>query len=126
MAFRNELFAASPPRFQEARQAFALGACLALSACGGAPSEADMRAAVDSQVKAQTTAMEGFVGKKAMEASKGMTPEIKSFRKIGCKEDGEKAYRCDVEVEVSQLGSTAKSAKSMRFVKGSDGWAVSN
>ena len=103
----------------------ALGGCLALSACSSAPSEAEMRAALDKQLKAEMTVMEGVVGKKAMDMSKGMTPEIKSFRKIGCKEDGEKAYRCDVEVEVSQLGNTSKRAQPMRFVKGADGWAVS-
>lgn len=58
------------------------------------------------------------------ETAARMFPEIKKFQKIGCTEDGEKAYRCDVEIDVLQLGTTNRSTVSMRFVKASDGWAV--
>lgn len=97
-------------------------ACSVLAGCGGAPSESDIKAAVEKQVKAERDAMEQISGKPAMEMVKGMFPEIKSVHKIGCKEDGEKAYRCDVELEVAQGKQTGKNAASLRFVKGSDGW----
>ena len=57
---------------------------------------------------------------------KNMIPEIRGIQKIGCKADGEKAWRCDVEMEVSQGGTTQKTPANMRFVKTSDGWAVTN
>lgn len=97
-------------------------ACSVLVGCGGAPSESDIKAAVEKQVKAERDAMERISGKQAMEMMKGMFPEIKSVHKIGCKEDGEKAYKCDVEVEVVQGNQTGKNAAVLRFVKGSDGW----
>ena len=104
------------------RLAAALFLCAGLAACGSEPSEGEMRAAVDRQVADQAKALEAFVGKS--QASKGLAPEIKSLRKIGCKPDGEKAYACDVEVEVSHLGSTIKAVRPVRFVKGGEGWAV--
>lgn len=51
--------------------------------------------------------------------------EIVAARKLGCKEDGEKAYRCDVEIEVKQGGKTIKAPPtSLRMVKGSAGWSA--
>ena len=38
------------------------------------------------------------------------------------KEDGEKAYKCDVKMEVALSGKTNKGIAPIRFVKGSDGW----
>lgn len=104
------------------RVAMGLAACAALAGCGGAPSESDMRAALDRRVAAQVKGAECYLGKSVA----GLAPEIKQFKKIGCKEVGENAYLCDVEVEVSQLGTTNKAATSMRFVKASDGWALAN
>ncbi len=73
-------------------------------------------------MKAEKDAMEQIAGATGMNMFKGMTPEIKSVHKIGCKEDGEKAYKCDVELEVTQGNKTGKNAAAIRFLKGSDGW----
>lgn len=110
---------------QIARVIAAAATCVLLSACGGSPSEADLKSAVDRQVKAEAEAMERVVGKQGMAMARSMTVEIKALHKIGCKEDGEKAYRCDVELEVMREGTASKAPTSMRFVKGSDGWLVS-
>lgn len=96
--------------------------CFALSGCSGAPSESDIKSAVEKQVKAEQDAMGQIAGKMGEDMYKSMIPEIKSVHKIGCKEDGEKAYKCDIELEVSQGGKTGKNAAALRFVKGSDGW----
>jgi hypothetical protein len=97
-------------------------ALLALTACGGEPSESDIKTAFNNQVQAETKAMQQFAGKAGADMAKSLMPEIKSVKKIGCKEDGEKAYKCDVEMEVTQSGTTNKGIVPMRFVKGSDGW----
>ncbi len=47
------------------------------------------------------------------------TPNIE---KIGCKEDGEKANRCDIEV-IFKVGSNSKN---VRMVKRSEGWSITN
>lgn len=104
---------------------FTTGILLMLSACGGAPSEGDIKTALEKQMGAETKAMEKFGGKEVANMAKSYLPEIKSVKKIGCKEDGEKAYKCDVEMEVTQMGNTNKGIAPIRFVKGSDGWLAS-
>lgn len=49
-------------------------------------------------------------------------PEMTDLKKIGCKEDGENAYRCDVEVMVKAGQETKSAPTSVRVVKTSDGW----
>ena len=95
--------------------------CALLTACSGAPSESDIQSAMERQMKAQQESM-ARIGGAAL--AKSMLPVIKGIKKIGCKEDGEKAYRCDVEVEVVQGGKTSKAPAAWRLVKLSDGWSV--
>ena len=71
-------------------------ASLTLTACGGEPSQGDIDAAIKKEQLAMPKLMEGLV------------PVVKNVKKIGCKADGEKAYICDVELEVEQLGKTNK------------------
>lgn len=104
---------------------FATGALLLLSACGGEPSEADIKSVFEKQTAADAKAMEQIGGKGAAVRMKGLMPEVKSIKKIGCKADGENAYKCDVEMEVTQMGTTNKGIAPVRFVKGSDGWMAS-
>lgn len=104
---------------------FATGALLLLAACGGEPSEADIKTAFEKQTSANAKAMEQMGGKQAAGMIKGLLPEVKSIKKIGCKADGENAYKCDVEMEVTQMGTTNKGIAPIRFVKGSDGWMAS-
>lgn len=108
------------------RSIFVISACLALVACSGAPSESQMKEAFLAQAKQEREAVERFGGQKLAGLVSTLTPEFKGVRKIGCKDDGEKAYRCDVEIELVQAGTVAKKPVSLRFVKGSDGWLVSN
>ncbi|MDP2000160.1 MAG: hypothetical protein Q8K22_11285 [Rhodoferax sp.] len=105
---------------------FITGAMFVLSACGGAPTEVDIKSAIDKKMTATaTSAMALLGGNKGSEIMKSFIPEVKSVKLIGCKGDGEKAYKCDVEMEIAQMGSTNKGIAPMRFVKGSDGWTVS-
>ncbi|MDM0028403.1 zinc ribbon domain-containing protein [Variovorax saccharolyticus] len=85
---------------------------------GGEPSEGDMTAAFESSMAQSNEAMSGLTGsKKAF--------KVYSVKKIGCKSDGEKAYRCDVEsdIEAPMIGRN-KGVANLRFVKASDGWTV--
>ena len=99
-----------------------IGGVLLLTSCSSEPSEKNMREALDKQLQSQVDGMQQMLGKEAVQSSKALLPEIKSLKKIGCKPDGNNAFNCDVELEVSQLGGSSKSATSIRFVKSSDGW----
>lgn len=94
---------------------FVCGASILVAACGGAPSDADLKAAVKKQMDADEKAAGMFAD---------MMPKITVLNKIGCKEDGEKAYKCDLEVEVTQGKNVNKGPAQLRFVKTSDGWQV--
>ena len=98
---------------------------IALSACGGAPSESDMKGALEKQMKMELDASKKFMGGAGAGMAEALMPKIDGLKKIGCKEDGEKAYRCDVELEVSRNGQTNKAPGNIRFVKGSEGWMAS-
>lgn len=88
-------------------------ASIALTACGGAPSDSDIKKAIEKQSAEE----EKVLG--------DLLPSVKFVKKIGCNEDGENAFKCDVEVEVTQLGKTNNGVVPMRFTKGSNGWVVS-
>lgn len=103
----------------------AILASIVLTACGGAPSESDMKEALDKQMKMEIDASKRFMGGAGADMAEKLIPKIEGLKKIGCKEDGEKAYRCDVEMEVSQNGQTNKGPGNIRFVKGSEGWMAS-
>jgi hypothetical protein len=96
-----------------------------LTAYGGAPSESDMKEALEKQMKIEMNASKSFMGGAGADMAAKLMPKIEGLKKIGCKEDGEKAYRCDVELEVSQDGRINKGPGNMRFVKGSEGWMAS-
>jgi hypothetical protein len=92
-----------------------LGA-LSLAACSKGPSESDMNAAIKKSIEDSNRQM-ASIG-----LGKSFVPEVPSVKKIGCKDDGENAYHCDIEV----IGKNGKKVVPARFVKGSDGWMVAN
>lgn len=104
------------------KTAIVAGSFFLLTACSGEPSDSDIKNAVTRQMQAEADAVKKFGGSQAAGMMKDMMPDIKSVKKIGCKADGDKAYKCDVELEVTQMGNTNKGVAPMRFVKGSDGW----
>lgn len=58
--------------------------------------------------------------------AKALQTKVHSVKKIGCKSAGEKAYRCDVEVDLENgLTGRQKQVMPVRMVKASDGWAMS-
>lgn len=89
----------------------AIAISLLVTGCGGEPSESDMKSVFQKDLAVM--AQNGNPG-----------PEILSFNKVGCKEDGENAYKCDVEMALKWPGQspTDKNIMKYRFIKGSDGW----
>lgn len=103
----------------------------ALSGCSSAPSDDDIKAVLQADQKQSEAQAEALAagGGLAADMVRQMVVqshvEIVSARKLGCKEDGEKAYRCDVEIEAQQGGKALKPAPvSLRLVKGSQGWSA--
>ncbi|OXC75667.1 hypothetical protein BSU04_25900 [Caballeronia sordidicola] len=95
-------------------------ASLSLAACGGSPSESDVRAALSKQVDAGLEQARQIAGKNAFfdRQAAERHEEVQAMKLIGCKSDGEKAYLCDVEGKGG--------AGQIRMLKGSDGWLASD
>ena len=97
---------------------------LMMTACSSEPSSSDMKTALESDVKQmlqmQANMDHAFGGRGRAASAAG--PKLEDILKVGCNDDGEKAYYCDVEIvivdgtEKKSLGVTA------RFVKTSSGW----
>jgi hypothetical protein len=96
-------------------------ACATLAACGGEPSDGDMKAAVEETYNSLNKDL-GSVGNLI---GKDLSTKVKALRKIGCvKADGTPGYRCDFEMTVDgPLGEKTEKA-SGRFVKGDKAWSV--
>ena len=99
-----------------------------LAGCSGEPSSSDVKTLVEREIK-PALEMQALVMKNAGnmfgggKAGQG-TPTLKDVKKIGCKPDGETAYRCDIEL-VMVTGADSKShVVPMRFVKASSGWQL--
>lgn len=110
-------------RFPLRTPAVLLASTVLLTACGG-PSEADIKAAIDKNAAATVESSKRLAGDLGARLAEGVLPKVQKVHKIGCKDDGENAYRCDVELESTQLGSTSKEVASLRLLKGSEGWIL--
>ncbi len=101
------------------RTALVLSSAVLLAACSGEPSESDIRSAVDKNI-AETNKAMGDFGVKA-------ESKVHELKKVGCKEDGKNAYKCDVDIDFEMpLVGRKKAVVPMRFVKASEGWVASN
>jgi hypothetical protein len=91
------------------------------AACSSGPSESDIKGALNNATQQANAATGQLLGK----AGAGLKTEVLDVKKIGCTEDGS-AYLCDIEMRVKApfIGEQTTATKA-RFVKGSNGWAVS-
>lgn len=91
----------------------AIGATtLLLTACGSAPSDSDINAALQTEIKEMPSSM-----------TQALAPKLLSSKKIECKdEDSSLRYRCTVEVEIQTKYSTQKNVRTLTFIKTDDGW----
>jgi hypothetical protein len=102
---------------------------LALAACSGEPSNSDIKEIVNKEIKPvmeMQWKMMGNVSAALGGGQKSSPPTLDDIKKVGCKADGENAYRCDVELVV--LAGDKKDSKvvPLRFVKTSSGWKAGN
>ena len=99
----------------------AMASMLVLTACSGEPSEGDISALLKKDLDTANEQM------KRLSKDAQMQTTLHSVKKVGCKADGEKAYLCDVEIDVeAPLVGRKKAVAPIRLVKGSDGWVTSN
>lgn len=101
-------------------------ASLILTACGGEPSSADIKAAFDQANAEANKAAKAMAGGSnvAQKMAQSMQTKIHDAKKIACKKaEGNPGYRCDFELDIEApfVGRT-KQAGSARFVKGDSGW----
>lgn len=99
----------------------AFSACALLTACGGEPSEADLKAAVEqtySNVNKEMNSVGKLIGK-------DFSTKVKAFKKLACaKPEGKPGYSCDFEMTVDGPMGESTQKGSARFVKGDTGWTV--
>lgn len=83
-----------------------------LGACSSGPSESEIKSLIERDIK---PAMEmGIFG-----LNKTTLNDVK---KLACKADGDVAYKCDVELQISAGGKKGNQVLPIRFVKTSTGW----
>lgn len=99
-------------------------AVLMMTACSGEPSSSDVKGALENDVKQMLEMQSNFASALSGrgQSASATKPKLEDIRKVGCKEDGEKAYRCDVEIVVMNGGEKKSSVVPARFVKTSSGW----
>lgn len=95
----------------------------ALTGCSGEPSISDIEKAIKATVD-QATQQAKSVGGSMI--SDDMLPKVYEVKKLGCAAAQDASgYNCDVEVDSSApfIGRNKRVSK-IRFVKGSDGWVI--
>ena len=92
-----------------------------LVGCSGEPGNADIERALAVQAAQGTARMEQL----SKGSSQAFMPAVHAARKLGCKPDTAAAFVCDVELDLTPpRGVRTRTNASLRFVQGSDGWAV--
>lgn len=81
---------------------------LSLVACSSGPSDAEIKSLVQKEI-----------------ALFGSMVKVTDVKKLGCKADGDAAYKCDIEVQTASGDKKSTSAGPMRFIKTSAGWSLS-
>ncbi len=108
---------------KSAARFFVITTTMVLTACGGPPSESDLRAALEHEITASIKALEKHQGK---EWADKMRQEAKVYSvKLGsCSKEGS-GYRCDAEVDwATVLAPRHKIAMQPLVARTSEGWAI--
>ncbi|ART80375.1 hypothetical protein [Oceanisphaera avium] len=109
-----------------------LGALLALAtlltACNGAPSDAQVRQALEAQIQQdlkQVSGISGLAGPKFEEMAESMMPKIDNISPQGCEAAGNDIYNCTVESTVTVMGVSNTNMQEFSFKKNQAGeWKV--
>lgn len=100
----------------------------ALAACGGGPSESEVRTALEKRIKSDLGAISSMVGAAGSDAQKmmdDMMPKIEKISVQDCDSVGNDVYQCSVEATVNMLGQEQSSIENIRLKKSSKGeWLI--
>ncbi|RYI18360.1 MAG: hypothetical protein EON48_09780 [Acetobacteraceae bacterium] len=101
--------------------ALLIGSAWLLAGCSGEPGNADIEKALTVNAAQGNVQMEQL----SKGSSQAFMPQVHAARKLGCKPDTSAAFVCDVELDLTPpRGVRTRTNASLRFVQGSDGWAV--
>jgi len=93
-----------------------------LAACSGAPSDAEVKGALEHAYAANTTEGRHVLANLGMET---LLPSYESAEKLACSEaPNGRGYVCDVELTTRQFERRSTQVVEVRFVKGDSGWRV--
>lgn len=103
-----------------------VGMVALLAACGGAPSEADIQAALEQEIQLQIDQAAGVTSPQVKEMLASLMPKIEKIVLQGCESLGDDAYQCKVEATASIKGRMMTNTESVRMTKSkADGWKIS-
>lgn len=104
------------------------GMAAALAACGGGPSDAEVRKVIEDQVASELEQVSGIAGVKDSgmeEMVSSMMPKIENISPQGCKSSDNDAYLCTVEVTATMMGQTQTNMQDLRLKKNKSGeWKI--
>ncbi|MEQ8269818.1 MAG: hypothetical protein RH979_03105 [Algiphilus sp.] len=108
-----------PLRFQPV---FVPLAIFALAGCSGAPSDANIEAALSHAYSSNSSEARSLLSDMGMDS---LLPEFEGADKLACAPAANgRGYLCDVELTTTQFGQSRTRVVEMRFVRGDKGWRL--
>lgn len=102
------------------------GLAAVLTACGGAPSDSDVRKALEEQIQSDMSQVTGGLKGAGLDgALDGMMPKIDKITPQGCESVGNDIYSCAVEATMTIMGMQQTNMQEFSFKKNKSGeWKV--
>ena len=104
------------------------GLAAVLTACGGAPSDSEVRKALQEQIQndlKQVSDMSGLAGSDFEDMAEGMMPKVDNISPQGCESAGNDIYNCTVEATITVMGMQQTNMQEFSFKKNKSGeWKV--
>lgn len=109
-----------------AKLGFVLSLVAVLTACGDAPSDAEVRKALEEQIQSETEQLKSGLKESGLDgAMAGMMPKIDNISPQGCKAAGNDIYNCTVEAAMTIMGNKQTNMHNISLKKNKDGaWKV--
>ena len=111
-----------------AKLGLVLGLAAVLTACGGAPSDAEVRKAVEAKIlqeRKQVSGMTGLLGSDFEDMAESMMPKINDISPQGCEAADKDIYNCTVESTMTVMGIEQTIMQDFSFKKNKNGeWKI--
>ena len=103
-----------------------LGLATLLTACGGAPSDKEVRKALEAQIESDMAQMTGGLNAAGLGgAMDGMMPKIDNISPQGCEAAANDIYNCAVEATVTMMGMQQTNMQNINLKKNKAGeWKI--